>query len=133
MADEEIDGFERLADLVEDELRRRPGWITLTTAGWFAKGLVYATIAWATVLVAIDDRAGTDADADAGYTGFISGMATDPWTRAGLVLVAAGLVLYVGFRLVSVALIEGTDADAWAHQPGRRSSSAPRPQRMGFL
>ena len=116
MTQHEADGFERLADLVEDELRRRPGWIRLTRIGWIAKGLVYATIAWATILIAVDDRASTDGDA--GYTGFVSVMAADPWTRAGLVFVAVGLVLYVVFRLVSVALIEGTDADAWAHRAG---------------
>ena len=112
----ETDGLEWLADRVEAELERRPAVIRLTRIGWVAKGIVYATIALTAVLIAVDDRAASERDA--GYTGFIAILAGDPWTRVGLVVIAVGLGLYVVYRLVSVALIDGGDADAWAHRVG---------------
>lgn len=110
------DGLERLADRMEAEIQRRPAWVRLTRVGWVAKGIVYATIASTALLIVVDNR--TETERDAGYTGFIAILAGDPWTRVGLIVIAVGLVLYVAFRLVSVALIDGGDPDAWAHRIG---------------
>ena len=112
----EADGLEWLADRVEAELERRPAVIRLTRIGWVAKGIVYATLAMTAALIAADARAASERDA--GYPGFIAILAGDPWTRIGLIVIAVGLVLYVVYRLVSVALIDGDDADAGAHRIG---------------
>lgn len=110
--DQVCSATESMAEETAEALRDRPWIATAARAGWVAKAVVYGALAWAAVEIATDDPSGVDAE----YTGVIAVMADDPVSRIVLGMLTLGLALYVGFRALSVALIDDNDADAWAHR-----------------
>ena len=86
--------------------------IALTRSGWVAKAVVYLALAWGAGVVAFRRPWLGDAE----YTGIVHMLADGPLTRVLLGFIAVGLVLYIAFRVVSVALIDTDDLNAWAHR-----------------
>lgn len=111
---------EELAEGVADTLRRRPVVLTVIRAGWVAKAVVYAAMAWAGLEIAYDHRANADAE----YTGIAAELADGSVTRVLLAVIAVGLLLYIAYRVLSVALIDECDAEAWAHRVAYAFSAA---------
>jgi len=89
-------------------------------AGWVAKAVVYGSMAWIALLVGLD----VPTESDASYTGAIEELAARPLSRFSLLLLAAGLLLYCGYRFASVLLIRDTELDDWAHRVGYTFSGA---------
>lgn len=86
----------------------------MAQVGWLGKGVVYASLGWAAIEIGLDKPAADEAE----YTGIVSSLAGSGLTRVLLALIAVGLVLYILFRLMSIALIDENDLDAWAHRVG---------------
>lgn len=104
---------DRVAAEVADAMQARPWTCSLMRAGWVAKSVVYGAIAYAVFRIGLD---ATEPEADAEYTGVVAILVDRPVTRVLLGVIAIGLILYVGFRMASVLLIDDDDADAWAHR-----------------
>ncbi len=111
---------EPLAKAIADWLRSQPWILPLTKAGWAAKGIVYSVIGWAAIVIATNRPGRADAD----YTGIVALMTQRPSTRILLFAVAAGLLLYIAFRVLSVLLIDSGDLDGWAHRLAYTVSAA---------
>jgi len=108
-----------VAERVHEEIDERP-WLRRTAqVGWLAKGVVYGSLGWAAVEIARGETAAEDAE----YTGIVRSLASGGWSRVLLVLIAVGLVFYILFRVVSIALIDDNDLDAWAHRIGYGASA----------
>lgn len=107
---------EDLADTVAARvaawLRRQPWMIELTRSGWVAKAIVYLSLAWGAAVIAFRRPWLGDAE----YTSIVDSLADTAETRVLLGFIAIGLVLYIAFRVLSVALIDGHDLNCWAHR-----------------
>lgn len=98
------------------EWLREQNWILpLTKLGWVAKAVVYWAMGWAALIISVRWPM-QSTDGDANYTGIVSMMADQTWSRIVLGIIAAGLLFYVIFRLISVLLIDTGDIEAWAHR-----------------
>lgn len=94
--------------------------IELTRSGWVAKAIVYMSLAWGAAVIAVRRPWMGDAE----YTSIVHSLADSPPTRVLLGFIAVGLVLYIAFRVLSVALIDGNDLNCWAHRVGYLLSAA---------
>jgi len=92
----------------------------LVQLGWVAKALVYASLGWAAIEISWAKTAADEAE----YTGIVTALADGTFTRSLLAVIAVGLSLYITFRLLSVALIDDVDPDAWAHRFAYLASAA---------
>lgn len=93
-------------------LREQPWMIELARSGWVAKAIVYMSLAWGAAVIAVRRPWLGDAE----YTSIVHSLADAPSTRILLGFIAIGLVLYIAFRVLSVALIDGNDLNCWAHR-----------------
>ncbi|MEQ1698495.1 MAG: DUF1206 domain-containing protein [Ilumatobacteraceae bacterium] len=98
-----------------------PGIVACGRAGWCAKGLVYV-IAGALILAVAAKASGwattAAANEEASPTGAFATVADSTGGSLVLVLLAAGMLLYAGWRLVTAALPGATDASAMLHRVG---------------
>ena len=107
-------GSERLVDELDEAVEEHP-WIERTTRiGWTAKGLVYTLMG----VTAIEISQHGSPSGDASPEGSIARIAAAPLGRLSLVVMAAGLGLYVLWRLLSVAVIRGNGLAEWADRIG---------------
>lgn len=102
------------ADRTADVIDRHLWIVSLARVGWLAKALVYGIMGWVTLLVALDRPTSTDVS----YTGAVEELARRPASRATLLILATGLILYVLWRMMTILLIDGTSLDCWAHRLG---------------
>lgn len=114
-------GGQQGSDSVESLARRHPELVFLARAGWLAKGLVYGLVGVLTFKIALDTTepaattTGSDpAGGEASQSGAISQIAQSSWGEIALWAVAAGLALYVLWRVVSILLPAQPTAKAWA-------------------
>ena len=82
--------------------------------GWVAKGVVYGLVGVLAVPIAFGSG-GSSGD-EATRSGAIAQLAEAPFGRFALWLLAAGLVLYALWRLVTAFLPGENDLDTWAHR-----------------
>jgi hypothetical protein len=100
-----------------------PGVVRFGKAGWFAKGAVYA-VAGVLALVIVGEAKGwsdspTGAQEEASPTGALRAVAHTGGGPLLLWLLAAGLLIYAAWRLVSALLPGGqSDAKAWVTRVG---------------
>ena len=113
IADDVADSAENVGD--------HPVICFLLSTGWAAKGLVYGLMG--VIALAISVQRGPSSD-EASPQGAVSALADRPFGRLMLVALAVGLIFYVGWRLLSVALIRDHDIDAWLHRIGYFFSAA---------
>lgn len=105
---------ERVAQQVDEAIDEHPLTERITQLGWIAKGVVYVLMGFTAFTIA---RQRPDDD-DASPTGSLARVVEQPGGRALVGVLALGLVLYALWRVLSVALIRGVDADAWADRVG---------------
>lgn len=98
-----------------------PGVVAAGRAGWCAKGVVYV-VAGGLILAVAAKASGwaatAAADEEASPTGAFASVAGSTGGTALLGLLAAGMLLYAGWRLVTAALPGGTDTSAILHRAG---------------
>jgi hypothetical protein len=104
---------------MEHFVDRHPALITLGRAGWIAKGIVYALVGVLAASIALGGSTGSSAGGEeASQQGAISRVADASFGAAALIAVAAGLLLYASWRLVTAALPARNDAHTWATRIG---------------
>ena len=97
-----------------------PGIVACGRAGWCARGSVYV-VAGALILAVAAKASGwatTAAVNEASPTGAFATVADSTGGSLVLVLLAAGMLLYAGWRLVTAALPGATNASAMLHRIG---------------
>ncbi|MBK5222158.1 MAG: DUF1206 domain-containing protein [Acidimicrobiia bacterium] len=110
------------SESVEDLARAHPGLVRLVRAGWLAKGVVYVMLGVLALPLALQGR--DEGEQEVSQTGALAELASTGIGSAGLYVVAAGLALYVIWRLVSVALPAESSAKVWAMRLGYLVSAA---------
>ncbi len=105
-----------------------PGVVKIGRAGWFAKGVVYTIAGFLALSVAAKasgwaDGTSTTGDQEASPVGAIKTVAGSSGGTLLLWLLAAGMLLYAAWRVVSALLPGSTDAKGWAHRIGYVASA----------
>ena len=105
-----------------------PGVVKIGRAGWFAKGVVYTIAGYLALSVAAKasgwtDSTSTTGDQEASPVGAIKTVAGSSGGTFLLWLLAAGMLLYALWRVVSALLPGSTDAKGWAHRIGYIASA----------
>lgn len=108
------------ADRVADAVADHPWLEQLTQAGWLAKGVVYTLMGLTALQIARQDPTSKDASPE----GSIGRVAEAPLGSALLIVLTLGLLLYVVWRVLSVAVIRGNDLADWADRAGYAFSAA---------
>ncbi|WP_420453710.1 DUF1206 domain-containing protein [Ilumatobacter sp.] len=113
---EHISRRARLDALVE----QHPIVDRLFRAGWLARGVVYTTVGLTAIPVALQQA---PRSSDASPTGALGRIADLPGGRVLLGALVVGMVLYVMFQLMSLALIRGTGFFRWWRRAGHLVAS----------
>jgi len=92
----------------------------VTRLGWVAKGAVYVLMGLTAWTIARQQPTEDDASPE----GALARVVASPSGRLLAGVLALGLVLYAAWRLLSSALVRGTDLSAWLHRLGYLLSSA---------
>ncbi len=105
-----------------------PGAVKIGRAGWFAKGVVYTIAGYLALSVAAKasgwaDSTSTTGNQEASPVGAIKTVAGSSGGTFLLWLLAAGMLLYAAWRVVSALLPGSTDAKGWAHRLGYIASA----------
>ncbi len=99
-----------------------PGLVKVGRAGWFAKGIVYVGAGVLALLVAAKatgwSRATSGGGQEASPTGALKTIAQISGGKLLMWVLAAGMLLYAGWRLVSALLPGGSDVKAWVTRVG---------------
>jgi len=99
-----------------------PAVIKVGRIGWFAKGVVYVVAGFLALSVAAEASDWTDAlvsdQQEASPTGAIKSVASSTGGTALLWLLAAGMLAYAAWRVVTALLPGGTDGKAMVHRIG---------------
>ena len=104
----------------EEFARQHPKLVAFARVGWLAKGLVYGLTGVLALLIGVHAARGssTSGDAEASQTGAIARIAENSFGSALLIVVAAGLVVYSAWRIVSVILPGDNDVKGWLTRAG---------------
>jgi len=101
--------------LTVDDAVRRHSWVEpLTQWGWVAKSVVYALMG--VTAIRLGQRNPTDDEASP--EGSVAVIANASFGRLTLGVLTVGLLLYVIWRAISVAVITGNDLTAWGDRIG---------------
>ncbi|HUF99563.1 MAG TPA: DUF1206 domain-containing protein [Ilumatobacter sp.] len=111
---------DEVAAAVQETVDRQPWIETAASVGWLAKGAVYALMG----LTAVTIGRGHQSDDQASPEGAVAQVLSNPAGKFLLGVLAVGLVMYSAWRLLSAALVRGTDLDAWLHRIGYLFSAA---------
>ena len=105
---------------VESLARRHPSLVVLARAGWLAKGIVNGLVGILAFLIASRSAEGTSSESagEASSSGAIAKIADSTGGSLVLWLVAAGLALYVVWRVVSILLPAERSLKSWAARAG---------------
>ncbi|NND74901.1 MAG: DUF1206 domain-containing protein [Ilumatobacter sp.] len=103
-----------VAERTEDVVASTPWLEYVTRLGWISKGLVYTLMGITALAIARQQSTGESASPE----GALQRVMERPGGRALLVVLGAGLLLYVAWRLLTVALIAGTDLSHWLDRLG---------------
>lgn len=111
---------EQVSEKVEEEVEQHPWVEHLARFGWIAKGVVYALMG----LTAFTIGRRRPTSDDASPEGAVGQLRATQFGTALIWVLAVGLVLYVAWRLLSVALIRDTDVKSWLERVGYLFSAA---------
>jgi hypothetical protein len=99
-----------------------PGLVNVGRAGWFAKGVVYLGAGVLALLVAAKatgwSHAASAGGQEASPTGALKTIAQMSGGKLLMWVLAAGMLLYAAWRVVSALLPGGSDAKAWVTRIG---------------
>ncbi len=112
-----LSGSDALRDLLHDH----PQLVRAARVGWVAKGLVYLLVGALAVPVAMERRRAESSDSgsdEASQKGAIERIAESGAGQLVLWMVAAGLLLYVIWRIVTIFLPARNEVSAWATRAG---------------
>jgi hypothetical protein len=109
-----------IADGVDDAVDEHPVIERLTRLGWIAKGVVYLLMGATAVSIARQEPT----DDQASPTGSLAKVIEQPGGRFLLGVLAVGLALYSVWRILSVAIIRGTELRCWLERVGYAFSAA---------
>lgn len=104
----------------EEFARDHPGLVKFARVGWVAKGIVYGLTGVLALLIGLRSTDGSTSTAggEASQTGAIAKIAQNSFGAALLFLMAAGLIIYALWRLVTVALPGDGGLQGWATRLG---------------
>jgi len=113
----------------QDVTQAHPGLVKLGRIGWAAKGVVYLLTGFLALFIAFGSEptttaTGGGAGKEASQTGAIARLAGTPGGSLLLCVIAAGLVLYSAWRILSVLLPASSDASSWINRVGYLVSAA---------
>lgn len=110
----------------EQFARDHPAIVHFGRVGWIAKGLVYGLTGVLALLIGLHAATGSSEsqDDEASQVGAIARLAETSFGGLLLVTVAAGLVVYSAWRLLSVFLPADNDLYAWLTRAGYLVSAA---------
>ncbi len=112
------------SDTAQDFVRHHPALVKLGRVGWLAKGIVYALTGVLALTIAAQSAGtgsgagGSGSNNEASQSGAIATIAEQPAGAALLVAIAAGLALYVLWRLVTVILPAENSVTTWVTRGG---------------
>jgi hypothetical protein len=111
------------AHRAEEFAREHPAIVKLGRVGWVAKGIVYALVGVLSLAVGVGASGFDSVDAAAGgqeasQTGAITRIAESSFGAVLLFVLAAGVVIYAMWRLMSVVLPADNDIKAWLTRAG---------------
>ncbi len=109
------------SETIERYAREHPGIVTFARLGWVAKGIVYLLLGVIAIPIAQEgtgqDDGGTGQN-QASQTGAVARIADSSFGVLALWVIAIGLMLYVVWRLISIALPADNSAKAWLTRIG---------------
>jgi magnesium-transporting ATPase (P-type) len=108
------------SEKVEEAVAEHPWVSRIARFGWIAKGAVYVLMGLTAFTIG-RRRPTTD---DASPEGAVAQLRSTQFGTALIWALVVGLVLYVAWRLISVALIRGTDGKKWLERAGYLFSAA---------
>lgn len=97
--------------------------IPLGRLGWVAKGVVYGLVGILAIPIAFGSGGGGGGDGEASRSGAIAEIADASYGTVALWFLAAGLILYALWRLVTAFMPADNDLEALAHRVGYLSSA----------
>ncbi len=103
-----------MADTVAHTVSEQPWLPLIARVGWLAKGAVYALMG----LTAFTIGRGESTNDDASPEGAVAQVVANPAGRILLGTLAVGLVLYCTWRLLTAALVRGTELSDWLDRIG---------------
>jgi Domain of Unknown Function (DUF1206) len=103
--------------------REHPGLVKMCRVGWAAKGVVYVLIGFLALFIALDSRSGggggsSSGGQEASAGGAIAQIAESSGGALLLYVIAAGLVLFSIWRIISVMLPASSDMKSWLNRIG---------------
>jgi hypothetical protein len=108
---------DRVSAEVHELVREHPWLVPVARIGWVAKGVVYSLFGIAAIAIARGEPAGT-ADDEASPKGALGAVRDTAGGRVLLGVLCVGLVCYVAWRILSVAILRGSDAKTWLERIG---------------
>ena len=104
----------------EEFAREHPGLVKFARIGWVAKGIVYGLTGVLALLIGLrhDSASSTGAEGEASQTGAIAQIADNSYGTLLLMVMAAGLLIYSLWRLVTVLLPGDNDVKGWLTRIG---------------
>jgi hypothetical protein len=106
------------SDEVQQFVREHPTLVTCARIGWVSKGIVYGLVGVLALTIALADRGQATQGAEASQTGAITRIAQASYGTFALAVVAAGLVIYALWRIVTIVLPAKNDAHTWVTRIG---------------
>jgi hypothetical protein len=110
----EID--DRVSDEVREFVREHPWIVPVARIGWVAKGVVYSLFGIVAIAIARGEPSASDDEASP--KGALGTIRDASGGRALLAVLCVGLVMYVAWRILSVAILRGSDAKTWLERIG---------------
>lgn len=113
-SDTKPDDGNAVSESVDRAVDEHPWLERVTQWGWIAKGIVYTLMGITAIQIARQNPTSDDASPD----GSIRALSDVPFSRTVLAVLTVGLLLYVIWRALSVAVISGNGAKEWADRIG---------------
>ena len=109
---------DKVADQVHETVRDQPWLVGVTRLGWLGKGVVYSLMGIAAVTIARSGPIAPSADEEASPQGAVDTIHGTPGGRVLLAVFCVSLLLYVAWRVLSIAVQRGNDARHWINRIG---------------
>ncbi len=107
------------ADKAEEFARQHPALVKFARVGWIAKGIVYALTGVLALFIGLRTQGQVaDGEGEASQSGAIARIAENSFGVSLLYVMAAGLVIYSLWRLVTVVLPAENSVKGWLTRAG---------------